>query len=266
MVFKIVGFLYFLLHVVILVFVFTYALMCLTVAPCGAEGPVALIIPILGLIAGRFIYRGKFGRWRILLILMSVLLSSGLIFMSFFIPAVLKKTAQTAETSASGLNIKLIEAVRNNQTDEVRRLLNQGGSIKAKNEFGESVLHVVKDPETAKFLIGRGADVHARNEEFNMTPIFNQELDIMKVLADFGADVNAKSVKDNTPLIWHAYSKDFEGIQYLVSKGADINAINADGNTALDIAERFGEQELIAFLRSLGGNTAEEIKAEKGTP
>ncbi|MBU9888239.1 MAG: ankyrin repeat domain-containing protein [Candidatus Omnitrophica bacterium] len=262
MILKILGFLYFLLHVAILVFAATYGFLCLTVAPCGADGLLILVIPLFGLAAGHFIRRGKFGFWRVSLIAVSVFLSAGLVFMSFFVPAVLKKPAQAAP-AAAGLDIPLIEAARNGRTEEVRRLLDQGVSLKAKNEFGESVLHVVRDPGTAKFLIDRGADVGAREDMDGMTPLFAQDGEILRILVDAGADVNARSAKGNTPLIWHAYGKDMEGIRYLLSKGADINAVNADDSTALDIAERFSEQELIAFLKSLGAKTAAEVRAGK---
>lgn len=256
------GALYFLLHIGLLVFAATYVLMGLTVSACGVEGVLIVMIPLLGLSAGHFIRRGKFGFGRILLIALSVFLSSGLILMSFVLPAILGKPA-SAGTSSADLGVKLIEAVRNGQEDEVLRLLGQGVSVKARNEFGESVLHAVKDPAMAEFLIARGADVDAREDSSGMTPLFFQGLAVAKVLVDAGAGVNERSHKGNTPLIWHTYGNHPGGIQYLVSKGADINAVNDDGSTALDIAERFGERELADFLRSLGAKGAEEIAAEK---
>jgi hypothetical protein len=260
---KIVGFFYFLLHAAMLFFAATYAFMDLTIAPRGGDGILILMIPLLGLSAGYFIRHGKFGLWRVLLIILSVLLSSGLILMNFFVPAIQKKPTPTEQPSVVSPGTRLIEAVRNDQPEEVRRLLNQGVSIKAKNEFGESVLHVVKDPAMARFLVDRGADVQALEDMDGMTPLFMQDVAVAKLLVDAGANVNARSKKGNTPLIWHTYSNYPEGIRFLVSKGANINAVNSEESTALDIAERFGERGLADFLRSLGAKTAEEIARQK---
>jgi ankyrin repeat protein len=58
--------------------------------------------------------------------------------------------------------------------------------------------------------------------------------------------------------LWYAYSNNIEGSQFLFSKGVDVNAVNDEGSTALDIAERFNNQPMAQYLKSVGGKKSEK--------
>lgn len=154
------------------------------------------------------------------------------------------------QRAASAMDLAFLEAVRKGDLAEVKNKLKTGADIRAKDEFGQSALHVVKDVRVAQFLLSQGADVNLRDKDFLMTPLFSKEVPIAKLLVAAGADVNARSNKGNTPLIWYSYSSYLDGIKYLLSAGADINARNDDGQNALDVAEHFADKRTVEFLRA----------------
>ncbi|HOY09571.1 MAG TPA: ankyrin repeat domain-containing protein [Candidatus Omnitrophota bacterium] len=165
-------------------------------------------------------------------------------------PPVVDNAGRSQTPSADGL--QFLESVRNGNFQAVREGLKSGADVNVQNEFGESALHLVRDPQIALFLIENGADVRLRDRESGMTPLFFQERPIAEMLVGAGADVNARSRKGNTPFLWYTYSGYQTGLQFLISAGADIQARNDDGQTALDIAEAFGSPELIEFLEAAG--------------
>lgn len=149
---------------------------------------------------------------------------------------------------------KMFMALYVNDSKMVRQQLDKGVNVNAKNDTGQTPLHVTQDLAILKMLILRGADINTADGD-GMTPMFNKEVELIKVLIEAGADIHHRSNKGNTPLIWYSYSGYLEGVQYLVSLGADVNAINIDGQTAHDIAERFAHFQLLEYLKSIGAKS-----------
>lgn len=150
------------------------------------------------------------------------------------------------------VSVVFLEAVQEGRLDEVREYLDGGVDVNTRNSLGEGALHLVRDTKIAALLIEGGADLEMRDAQTGMTPLFFQDGEIMRLLIKAGANVDARSDHGNTPLMWYAYSGYKEGITLLLHHGADIEARNADGQTALDIAERFADPEVSAFLLSAG--------------
>ncbi len=148
--------------------------------------------------------------------------------------------------------LRFLASARSGDFQTVREGLKSGVDVNVQNEFGESALHVVRDPQVARFLVENGADVNLREREFGMTPLFFQESPVAEILVRAGADINARSRKGNTPFLWYAYNGYLPGLQFLIESGADIQARNSDGQTALDIADVFGGHDLIEFLEAAG--------------
>ncbi|MDX9787484.1 MAG: ankyrin repeat domain-containing protein [Desulfobacterales bacterium] len=146
---------------------------------------------------------------------------------------------------------KMFSAVYENDVDTVLQQLEKGVNVNARDDTGQTPLHITQNKAMAEMLIKKSADVNAVDPE-NMTPIFNKEIELSKILVEAGADINFKSKRGNTPIIWYAYSGYTEGIQYLVSLGASVNVKNSDGQTAYDVAEKFSHFNLLEYLKSIG--------------
>ncbi len=107
------------------------------------------------------------------------------------------------------------------------------------------------DFEGVKKAIENGADVNARNE-IGWTPLHLASYwgctKIAKLLIENKADVNAKDVCGNTPLHLASRYNNLEIVKLLIEKGADVNAKDNYSKTALDIAKSHDYQEIIDLL------------------
>jgi len=98
-------------------------------------------------------------------------------------------------------------AICNNTTEAVEWLLDQGVSPNAKNEDGDTMLHLAVwndvSCEIIGLLIDRGADVNAQNED-RSTPLQSalpgHNILAVELLLNRGADVNIKDKHNGTAL------------------------------------------------------------------
>ena len=104
---------------------------------------------------------------------------------------------------------KLFDAVKSGDLTEVERLLNEGADVGARDQFGNTPLHVA---------------------------CYHGHTDIVRLLLERGADVGARDQFGDTPLHlaceWCAYNT----IEILIERGADVGAQGEDGRTPLDYA------------------------------
>ena len=112
--------------------------------------------------------------------------------------------------------------------EAVKKHLAAGADVNAKDENGETPLHLAPTKETAELLIAEGADV------------------------------NAKSRSGHTSLHLAAIGGQKEIAELLIAAGADVNAKDEDGGTPLDTAGA----EIADLLRKHGGKTGAELEAE----
>jgi ankyrin repeat protein len=150
------------------------------------------------------------------------------------------------------------EAAARNDYPAMKKFILEGVDVNARDEQGNTALHLTQSAEIVELLIKNKARVNARNKDFGMTPIFNKPKKAALLLIKAGADLGARSNKGNTPLHWYAYNNYLEGIELLLAHGADINACNDDGQGALDIAEKFCDPNVSAFLKSRGGRSCRQ--------
>src|SRR5437879_1281171 len=79
----------------------------------------------------------------------------------------------TARAAAAGADLRIVEAVRNQDERQVRTLLNQHADVNVRSSDGSTALLWAahwNDLETAGLLIRAGADANAAND-FRMTPL-----------------------------------------------------------------------------------------------
>jgi len=107
--------------------------------------------------------------------------------------------------------------------------------------------------DIALFLIESGADVNSKNTKgFTAAHNAAQEgnLDVLKALAEAGADLDVKAGDYQvTPLAVAAIKGHLDVVKFLTSKGVNLSATDKDGKTALELAEEFGRDDVVDFLK-----------------
>jgi hypothetical protein len=154
----------------------------------------------------------------------------------------------------------LIDAVYEGDLEKVKKLLDEGEDINAKDDYGRTPLHYASingDLDIIKFLVEKGANVNAK-DDYGRTPLHYASIygivDVVKFLVKEGANVNARDEYGSTPLHYAAPKGYLDVVKFLVEKGADINAKNKDGKTPLDLV-----MDIVDFLEMVGKVTAEII-------
>lgn len=103
---------------------------------------------------------------------------------------------------------KFFDLVRNDQFNEVEKVLESGYSVNIKDQWGNSAIHnSLRSYDMTKVLIDRGIDVNAKKEKntdqqtpLHIACISDSELRIVKLLLESGADPTIVDVVGKTPL------------------------------------------------------------------
>lgn len=148
--------------------------------------------------------------------------------------------------------------------DDLAAALDQAPELAtATGSYDFTVLHTVmteERPEVVRLLIERGADVHARNDTGDTPLHIAQDPDVVSVLVEAGAALDARNSHDQTPLIVQAaegYDTGSLGtMARLLELGADPNARDRSGATAWSIAQRRRERAKLDLLKRHGATEA----------
>lgn len=149
----------------------------------------------------------------------------------------------------------LIDAARKGNTEEVKKLINKGANVNAKDDIlGLTALMWAAGlgyADTVQALLDKGANVNAKGENGQTALMFaarfGQTTTVSALLAK-GADVNAKSTEGETALIWAMTLGHSATVKTLLSNGADANVKNKNGETALKLAAKYGHTEIVQML------------------
>ena len=177
-------------------------------------------------------------------------------------------------------NSELHKAAASNNVHQMESLMKYGLTPKLKNVVGETALHTAArmgQSEALSFLIHEGAELEAKDDQ-QQTPLHKAaergfEWGVRK-LVDFECEINAHDAQGHTPLHLAANAEGSrEIIRYLILNDAKVNARNKDGDTPLMIAAMNGRlsnvEALIefhagCFLENLMGMTALHLAAKHG--
>jgi ankyrin repeat protein len=108
-----------------------------------------------------------------------------------------------------GKKHKLLTAIRQGRTDEVRSLLDKGADVDAQDKSVTGLMCAVLQGNTAivKLLLDKGANIGTRSAS-GWTALFaaasQGHADIVKMLLDKGANPNERDGAGGVPLIWAA--------------------------------------------------------------
>ena len=145
-----------------------------------------------------------------------------------------------AGVSAGNDDLRLIEALQDQDHEAVRALLSQKVDVNAREGDGATALHwaVVRDDvEVVEALVGAGADANAAND-YGVTPLLlactNRNAAVVGKLLDAGADPNAATEMGETALMTCAKTGIADALRALLDHGAKVDGREAShGQTAL---------------------------------
>ena len=146
-----------------------------------------------------------------------------------------KAPAVLSQSDYEKLDDAVWQALDDDDTTALQKLLASGINVNARNEYGETVLFDIPisyetDVKIARMLVNAGLDVNARDED-GATALFYASNDFgVKTLVQLGADVNARDNDGWTP-IFQAYNGNV--VRALVRAGAKIDIEDSDGDSPL---------------------------------
>jgi ankyrin repeat protein len=194
--------------------------------------------------------------------------------------------------AAANEDLRLVDAMKNQDRQRVRTLLDQHADVNVRSEDGSTALLWAahwNDLQTAELLVRAGADANAAND-FRMTPLSQActngsaafvllllkagahpdtpvatgetplmtcaragAADAVRALLVGGANVNGKEpTQDQTALMWAAAEQHPKVLQTLIEARADLAAHTKLGFSALHFAARAGDLESVRTLLDAG--------------
>ena len=167
-----------------------------------------------------------------------------------------------ATVSAGAGDVRLIEAVKNQDHETVRALLKQKADVNAREGDGATALHwaVVRDDAgTIEGLLGAGANVNAAND-YGVTPVslacINRNATVVRKLLAARADPNAATSMGETALMTCTRTGSADAVTALLDHGAtNVNASEkSHGQTALMWAAAQENPDVVRVLLAHGAD------------
>lgn len=163
----------------------------------------------------------------------------------------LKEGAMMEYKNAYG-GTAIMNAAKMGNIEIIKLLLEKGADIDARDYEGKTALWKAieaKKMETARFLIQNGADIEAKQTMWGLTPLMHEafygEDATVKLLLDLGANINARDNEGNTALILAARRRDLEIIGLVLEHGADPKMKNQFGDGPGDFDS---SEEVLRFM------------------
>lgn len=147
----------------------------------------------------------------------------------------------------SDLNRKLIDATLLDDIDAMRRALQNGADVDARDaEHRETPLMLARSEGAVKLLLDHHADVHARNNRGETVLMYRP----WRAVREHGGDINTQSDSGETPLMKTVITGDLGRVEQVLAMGADVGLRDCDGRTALDVAVEWGLVVIAERLRA----------------
>jgi ankyrin repeat protein len=176
-------------------------------------------------------------------------------------------TALGMDYTNAKLDQELLNASRNGNLEGVQRLIKEGASVEAKNDYGWSpLLLAAKYGQDAmcKLLINKNASVEAK-DNYGRTPLLLAAnygyKAVCRLLIENKASVQVKNNNGSTPLHWAAFESHEAVCRLLIENKASVEAKNNDGLTPLERAACNGREGICRLLIDIQVERARKNKA-----
>jgi ankyrin repeat protein len=152
---------------------------------------------------------------------------------------------------------ELVTAVRNADAPAIRKSLDDGADVNARDAQGNTPLILASfyaGPECVKLLVEKGADVNAANKA-GATPLIRAatSFDKARLLVAAGANVRVRTALGNSPLILAARrAGNSRTVQLLLERGADATERSDAGISPIISAAASGDLETARLLLAAG--------------
>jgi ankyrin repeat protein len=174
-----------------------------------------------------------------------------------------------ASWAASSGDLRLLEAVKNQDKTAASALLKAHADVNAAQADGATALHWAahwSDLETADLLIHAGANVNAATD-LGVTPLYlageNGSAAMVEKLLATGANPNTAATTGVTPLMEAARAGGVDAVKALLAHGANANAReNSRGQTALMWAVAQGHADAARALLERGADVNARSRSE----
>lgn len=139
----------------------------------------------------------------------------------------------------------------------VKKVVEKKGNVDKRDIAGQTPLMYAAEGgslEVVKYLVDQGADVNAMsgNKGRGTALIYAtaaNRVEIVKYLLEKGANVNLTTpYHKETALVWAVAIGSKDLVKILVANGTDKTLKTKSGETALDLAEKLNNQEIIDLL------------------
>lgn len=163
-----------------------------------------------------------------------------------------------ANMNAGGVNL-FLGAVVTGRTGIVRVMLDlQKAEVDARNSDNETALILAlknEQPETAKLLVDRGANIKVVDSS-GKTPLALSiglgNAGLVQSLLEKGADPNIIDNEGKSPLLLAVMKANIDIIKVLLAKGANPNLRTSSGMSPLKSAEWAGRNDIAEILKGAG--------------
>lgn len=156
------------------------------------------------------------------------------------------------------VNFLLFDAAERGCIDLMKRFLDLGASIKARNKGGNIALQIAArsgERKAVQLLLERGSDVHHRNLAGSTALIQAAIADrrrVAKLLLRAGADPDAQNSRGITPLAAAAFNGSDRMVAALLEAGADPGIADRTGKAPIVYAAGRGYTDIVAVLLDAG--------------
>ena len=153
----------------------------------------------------------------------------------------------------------LICAAYRNHYKCIKTYLQAGANVNDGDSYGNTALHLVRDPDCMQLLLESGADVHAVNKMACIPMHATMPYKCLELLVKAGSKVNKRARCGDAPL--HAAAYDWKCVELLLQVGADVNIKTREGDTPLHCCMMAGPSTLLEIWHPLTGDRKDRQKS-----